>query len=192
MVDTGVLAANAASVIGTEALWINGPFSLQGEWAFATALDTTGTLGTTNGTPTGTAPVIRFPSQNLNFNGGYLLASYFLTGENRGYDNRLGRLASNYIAGGPRTPFWFVRGENGGLDRGIGAWELAARVSYLNLNDGPVEGGVMVGATAGINWYLTNNVKIQFEYQYDRRESLPPGTIPGDVQGFATRVQLSF
>ena len=179
MVDTGFIPADSETVFGLEGLVIYGPLSIMAEWAFATANDCTGTTAKLTG-------------QDLNFNGGYIAATYFLTGENRGYDTRLGRMASNYIAGGPRTPFWLVRGQDGGLDRGIGAWELAGRLSYLDLNDGNVNGGVLIGAAAGVNWYLTNNLKVQFQYQWDRRESLPPGVNPGDVSGFATRVQVNF
>jgi phosphate-selective porin OprO and OprP len=83
-----------------------------------------------------------------------------------------------------------VRGQDGSWDRGFGAWELAARVSYLDLNDGIVNGGTMVGVSAGLHWFLTSNLKVQFDYQYNKRESLPTGVNPGDLNGLATRVQL--
>src|SRR5439155_13199923 len=78
------------------------------------------------------------------FNGGYVQVSYFLTGENRAYDRRYGREAANYLDG-PTTPFWLLRRDGGGLTAGLGAWELAARYNYVNLNDGTVKGGVVGG-----------------------------------------------
>ena len=56
------------------------------------------------------------------FNGGYVQASYALTGESRRYSE------SNGAFGGinPRKPFLMGTGN-------WGAWELAARYSYANL-----------------------------------------------------------
>jgi phosphate-selective porin OprO/OprP len=188
MVDTGAIPAAAASVFGFEALTILGPFSVQAEWAVASMLDCNNSFAAGGAATNG----VNFTGQDFTFQGGYVTLSYFLTGENRGYDTRLGRMASNYIQGGPRTPFWLVRGADGGLDRGLGAWELAVRASYLDLNDGPIQGGMLWGCSAGVNWYLTNNLKVQFDYQWNRRDQLPAGVNPGDITGFATRVQLNF
>src|SRR4029077_20813353 len=73
------------------------------------------------------------------FGGGYVQLSYLLTGENRSYDKRLGRLDTYYLGKGtgkgPFTNAWFVKDEDGRFNYGLGAWELAARWSYLNLND---------------------------------------------------------
>ena len=188
MVDTGAIPAAAASVFGTEFMTIWGPFSIQAEWAVASMLDCN------NGFAAGGAATngVNFTGQDFTFQGGYVALSYFLTGENRGYDTRLGRMASNYIQGGPRTPFWLVRGEGGGVDRGLGAWELAVRGSYLDLNDGPIQGGMLWGMTAGVNWYLTNNLKLQFQYQWNKRDQMPAGVNPGEITGFATRFQINF
>ena len=75
---------------------------------------------------------------------------------------------------------------------GRGAWEVAARWSYLNLNDGPVQGGVQTGFVAGLNWFLSPNTRIEFNYTDDNRSSLRRGQISGDVQGFGTRVYIQF
>jgi phosphate-selective porin OprO/OprP len=176
MVDTNSIVANAATVIGAELFYVLGPFSVQSEWAFAYANQ---------------AVVAGAPAGSVSFNGGYVQLSYFLTGENRIYDRRLGRLGSTYIAQ-PFTPFWATRDEDGGVTLGRGAWEIATRVNYLNLNDGAVRGGVLTGMEAGINWYLNNNFKVQFEYLNENRYSLRAGQIPGAVNGFGTRVQLVY
>ena len=77
---------------------------------------------------------------------------------------------------------------------GRGAWEIATRWDYLNLNDGPIKGGVVDGCEVALNWYLNPNVKIQFEYMDNNRFHLNPAGTPvgktdGVVQGFGTRLQ---
>jgi len=87
---------------------------------------------------------------------------------------------------------------------------LAARYSYVDLNDGTglqrVEGGIMHGFSAGLNWYLNNAVKLQFEYVWDQRSDVPTvatgkqivtppspnTTVPGFIGGLGMRVQVSF
>jgi phosphate-selective porin OprO and OprP len=76
---------------------------------------------------------------------------YFLTGDYRDYDapmarwNRL-KMKKNYGADG-----W-------------GAFEIAARWSHVDLNDGDVEGGKMTDWTVGINWYLNPNTKVMLDW----------------------------
>ncbi len=160
---------------------------MQAEWAFSIVNDV-------SAVQTSSSVLTPVPTSNRSFNGGYVELSYFLTGENRYYDRRYGRLGSYYIDR-PNTPFWLTRGEDGRLTMGRGAWEVAARYSYLNLNDGPVQGGVLNGVEAGVNWYLNNNVKVQFEYMYNEREdksSAVNGNTPGSIQAIGTRVQWQF
>ncbi len=183
IVDTGNLNAQATEVLGTELFYVCGPLSVQAEYAFA-RVSNASLPGAANGTFRGT-PATR------GFNGGYVEVSYFLTGEHRTYDRRLGRLGSDYLAG-PATNFWLTRAEDGSLSLGRGAWEVAARFNYLNLNDGPVNGGVTDGLEFGLNWYLNPNVKINFEYFTDNRWSMGAGVPSGVVQGFGTRVQIGF
>ncbi len=71
----------------------------------------------------------------------------------------------------------------------------SVRYSYLNLNDGPVQGGVMTGTTVGLNWYWNPNMKWQFDYLDDNRYhkgTAAGGTASGNVQGFGTRMQIQF
>ena len=80
------------------------------------------------------------------YNGGgyYVSGSWVLTGESRRYQN-------GYI--GTLTPA-----------RDYGAFEIAARYSKLDLNDGPVYGGSGHDWTIGANWYLGRHLKIQANY----------------------------
>jgi phosphate-selective porin OprO and OprP len=172
MVDTGTLAADSTGVFGTELAYVHGPFSAQAEWAMCYL----------NNVVAGTSRSTR------SFNGGYVLVSYFLTGETRAYDKEFGTFARHYVT--PFTNFWWKEGT-----MGLGAWEVAVRYSYLNLDNGPIQGGVMDGFTAGINWYLNTNMKIQFEYVHNQRwdkGTAGGGTVPGVVDAFGTRVQISF
>ena len=131
------------------------------------------------------------------FNGGYVQLAYTLTGENRAYDKRGGTLAREYFGKpGPYENAWVVRDENGCLCWGRGAWEVAGRFSYVNLNDGfgpnRIQGGDMDGVTLALNWYLNNNLSVNFDWVYDNRYDVPVGTIPGYTSGFGTRVQFQF
>lgn len=176
LVDTGTLTAENSSVLGLEFLGIWGPLSVQAEYSWCTV----------NGV---TAPV----TGDFTFSGGYVQAAYLLTGENRSYDKRLGRLDSYYLGRkGPNTPFWLVRDEDGRWNSGLGAWELAARWSYLDLNDRAVHGGKEEGLSLGLNWIMNNNFKMTFQYQWNDRYSLPVGINPGSTSGFGVRAQLVF
>jgi phosphate-selective porin OprO/OprP len=194
LIDTGAITCEDYLIQAGECVAIMGPFSVQAEAAVGTCVNAV--------VPSAGVPGARgvFVG-DLNFWSGYVSLSYFLTGENRLYDQRLGREGSLYVR--PRTPFWFVRDENGGISRGLGAWEVVGRYSYTNLNDGPVQGGVMQGLTFGLNWYLTTNTKLQFDYGLNQRwNRLPggqigaaaaqPGSVPGTVEGFAIRTQWMF
>jgi phosphate-selective porin OprO/OprP len=219
LVDTGALVADHTWLTGLEALYVLGPFSVQAEYGWNFVDDVTGVINP--GPPvfrkdqTGSLLTFKGAPQNFVFSGGYVQLSYILTGESRGYDKRIGTLSRDYFAGkGPFTNAWFTWDEDRHhINWGWGAWELAARYSYLNLNDGEgatrIQGGVLNGFTGGLNWYLNNALKIQFEYVYDQRSDVPTAakpmlgappnqgqnansTIPGFIGGFGMRVQLSF
>ncbi|MDT8276837.1 porin, partial [Roseomonas mucosa] len=55
-----------------------------------------------------------------------------------------------------------------GFNGNPGALELAARYSTVNLNDGTVRGGTQSIWTVGLNWYLSENLKVQTQYQNGR------------------------
>ncbi|MBI3823145.1 MAG: hypothetical protein HY289_10765, partial [Planctomycetes bacterium] len=126
-----------------------------------------------------------------NFSAGYVQVSYFLTGESRTYDKRMGRLGSEYIAKA-NTPFWLVRDDNGAFNWGLGAWEVAARYSTINLNNGPIRGGIMDNLEMGVNWHLNNNLRVQFMYIHTDRYSLAPNQNSGWLNGFGMRTQFTF
>ncbi len=87
------------------------------------------------------------------FKGFYLQSSFFLTGEHRSY--RPAEAAFGRVR--PRRSFLSKAG-------GIGAWEVAARFSKIDLNDGPITGGELRDWTAGVNWYLNPNARVMWNY----------------------------
>jgi phosphate-selective porin OprO and OprP len=102
---------------------------------------------------------------DVNFNGGYVQGSWTLTGEHRPYRQASGA----YGRISPSEPFSVTEG-------GIGAWEIAARVSQTDLNDhftlgtvntaDAVNGGTEVSWTLGLNWYANDNVMLRVDYEH--------------------------
>src|ERR1017187_8223642 len=109
------------------------------------------------------------------FGGFYATASWFLTGETRPYDRQnacFGRVI-------PHKNFDWGKG-------GWGAWELAARGSYLNLDSADVHGGRLSMLMTGVNWYLHSHVKWRFEYGFGHVSGIQP---EGNLNIFQTRVE---
>jgi phosphate-selective porin OprO and OprP len=192
MIDTGIMASDSDWLMGLEALYIRGPFSLQAEYGWNWVNNVVGI----NPTPTGLHPAL-IPAQNYMFNGGYVQLAYTLTGEHRAYSVNDGSLAREYLGkSGPYENAFIVRDQNGNLTWGRGAWEIAARYSYVNLNSGigddRIQGGIMNGVALGLNWYLNTNFTANFDWVYDNRYDVPDGTIAGYTSGFGARIQFQF
>ncbi|TWT34784.1 OprO/OprP family phosphate-selective porin [Blastopirellula retiformator] len=99
---------------------------------------------------------------DLNFHGGYLQVGYFLTGEHMVLDRKSGTLSRVQ----PYENFFLVPDCYGGCGGGWGAWQVAARISYLDLTDQDIQGGLETNATLGLNWYWTSHSKMQFNAIY--------------------------
>jgi phosphate-selective porin OprO/OprP len=82
--------------------------------------------------------------------GAYLGASYFLTGEQRTYDAE-------------RGVFGRVEVDRPLHDGGPGAWEVAARADYIDLNGDGVNGGEQISYIGGVNWYLNDYVRFMLD-----------------------------
>ena len=107
----------------------------------------------------------------------------FLTGEHREYD-RNNAVFSRVI---PRRPLaWSRCGFTG-----CGAWQLAARYTYLDLNDKDISGGSIHDMTLGLNWFLNPNMKLQWNYFLAHRNVVNPAG-DGFIQGFGTRLAIDF
>ncbi len=126
--------------------------------------------------------------------GGYIQVSYFLTGEHRVYDRR----EATFVRVHPLENFWWVDGSPG-CRFGLGAWELAARWSYLDMNDAgltPAGGtngtaGVMHNYAVGLVWWWTPYMRLMFNWVHsDLRDSALGTTADADM--FVTRLQLNW
>jgi phosphate-selective porin OprO/OprP len=130
------------------------------------------------------ARVNQIDNPTLHFNGYYAYASYILTGESRPY-------SAETASFGRLTPHHEFSLHGGGL----GAWEVGARYSYLDLNDKNIGGGEQSNVTVGLNWYLNPIVLMRFNYVYAHIEDSDAGASyldNGHVEMLQMRFQLDF
>lgn len=164
-VNTGAVGVNSFNVIGTELLWVNGPLSLQSEMM---------------------VNFVNLPGGNTAvFPGGYAQLGYFLTGEHRPY-NRVQGAIDRIL---PFEDFFRVDTAEG-RSTGRGAWEVAGRVSFIDLNDAGVTGGRLTDLTLGVNWYMNAYSKLVFNYINASLDH--PVTGHSDTNVFAARAQVDF
>ena len=153
-VDTGSFDAESVDLLALEAAVNSGSFHAQGE--FITAQADAADLGD----PT--------------FDGFYLQAGYFFTGEHRPYTLKqggFGRIKPNRI---------FAK------DGGPGAWELALRYSTLDLSDEAIAGGELDSFTLAVNWYLNPVTRMQINYVTADLQDV------GDSDFMLLRLQIDF
>jgi phosphate-selective porin OprO and OprP len=102
---------------------------------------------------------------NPDFWGYYAFLSYFITGEHRNYNRSIGV----FTGVEPQPVFHPMKGE-------WGAWEIALRHSYVDLNDADIYGGKENNITAGLNWIHNRNVRLMFNYihAYVKDRASPP------------------
>jgi len=104
------------------------------------------------------------PRPNLAFSGGYVEASWVITGEPRRYSTS----GAAFGRPNPREPFTLEGG-------GWGAWEVAARWSVADLNDkvtrgraqsatGGVYGGRQEVVGVGLSWYPNNLLRFMLNW----------------------------
>lgn len=124
------------------------------------------------------------------FHGYYVECGCFVTGEHRAYQGATGALGPVRV----ERPVIRCRHHDHDCETGWGAWELAARYSYVDFMDadtplGP--GGELVGirlpeATFGVNWYLTDHMRLMFNYSYAVPQEPNLGTSVANI--FAMRL----
>lgn len=115
---------------------------------------------------------------DADLNAWYAYGSYFLTGESRVYKGGIfDRIKPSSTVG----------------KGGIGAWEVGLRYSAADLTDGTVVGGEQENLTVGLNWYLTQNVKLQANYIQVLDVDRPASGFDGeDVDTLSLRAQIDF
>lgn len=148
--DTGSIAnVDRIRRTGLEALWIKGSWSAQSEYL--------------------RSELSRSVAPDLSFDGWYAQASWFPSGDHRGYKD--GAIDSPDL------------GEDGS------AFELALRVSHLDLNHGDVRGGNGTNYSAGATWYINKKVRTLVNYIHVDGHR---GATVLDPNILEARVQLSF
>jgi phosphate-selective porin OprO/OprP len=108
--------------------------------------------------------------------GGDAVVSLMITGGTRKYNTAGGY----FLAVSPTRPV--VQG-------GPGALEAVVRFSYIDLNDGPIQGGRFWRLTPMMNWYLTDHLRFEIACgvgQLDRFD------LVGTTQFFQSRLQFQF
>ncbi len=179
ILDTGNIIANdGVHTVAAELMYNHGPFWIQSEYSAAYVPD-----GRYPATLAGNTVSRGTPC----FWGAYFMAGYFLTGEQRGYDRRIGR----YDRIIPNENFFAVKDEDGSFNHGTGAWEVVYRYSHLDLNDNGINGGLLNEHTVGLNWYLTPNFKLQFQYGVADR-NVPAPAVSGQIQFAGLRAAVDF
>jgi len=136
------------------------------------------------------------------FDGGYGEVSYVLTGEQHKYNPSAGAYGGII----PDHPVSLSSG-------GIGAWEVAARVSYISLIDdfisgesiskqpAAIDGGKQTNLTFGVNWYVNSNMRYMINYVHGTFDKSNPTAVAGAPLGseigtsfdaIAVRAQFAF
>ncbi len=113
-------------------------------------------------------------SPDLDLSGWYAEVSYFLTGEMRNYEADVAKFE--------RIKVLRPLGKGGGW----GAFELAARISNVNLDDGPnFQKGNETNYTIGLNWYPMDHIRFMANYVIVRNNASATGNsanlLPGET-----------
>jgi phosphate-selective porin OprO/OprP len=185
LVDTTFFTSRQYMVVPEFAM-VWGPFSLAAEYFGCWFNDTNyAAESPTFGDPTP-------PTGNVGttfFQGAYVEALYFLTGEHRPY-NKYGGSGAAFTRVIPHRPFYFVPGEFRHLFSS-GAWQVGARYQWIDLEDKGIPGGVLQDVTLGLNWFLNPNLKFQWNYTVTHRDYTGDAA-DGNVQGLGMRVAWDF
>ncbi len=155
---TDIGDAESDTFWGLEAAGIMGPFSLQSEYAVLSV----SRIGR---------------DQNARLSGGYISASYFITGESRSY--KKGKIGRTKV----KSPV---------SEGGMGAWQLAVRYDTIELNDmdEAVMGGKQNTMIFGVNWHLNNYARVMANYSLSDIDNDPVGVT--DVNAFSLRFQVDW
>ena len=168
-VNTPVISMLDYHVAGVEATTMLGSLAIQGEYMFVSGN--------------------QINNPNLFFHGGYIEAMYFLTGEHRNYNRKLGIHGALQL----HNNFFRVNTDEG-IQTGWGAWEATARASTLDLNSQNINGGRLSDLTLGLNWYYTTRSRVMFNYIHAFLDAKGANTAVTNSNAdiFAVRYQWAF
>lgn len=110
------------------------------------------------------------------FHGGDAVVTWLITGETRAYNT----VGGFFRAVSPSRPVF---------QGGPGAWELVFRFSNTDLDSHNLRGGRFKRFTPMVNWYLSDNVRLEVAYGYGHLERFD---VSGNTQFFQSRLQLQF
>ncbi len=172
LIDTGFFNTTGVQLINLEYFMNLGSLTIQAEYMGAWNNNTTtadlGNVGTTY------------------FQGAYVQALYWLTGEYTRWDKKAAA-PDRFIV---NSPFSFIPGKG---CCGWGQWQLCARASWINENSKGFNNGILDDLTLGINWNLNNHTRLQFNYDYEHRTGLGlGGGSNGNVNMVGMRAQVDF
>ncbi len=170
--NTGLIRADSQDLYNIETAGAYRRWTYQGEY----------TVNMVNRAATDTIPNMG----TAVFQGYYLSGLVFLTGEHRTWNPKTATF--NRVI--PKKNFGFHPGT--WCVKGPGAWELAARYTYLNLDDKAITGGRLNDVTLGVNWYWNPNTKMQFNYDYVYIQGGQNPLARGAVHSFGTRLAYDF
>jgi phosphate-selective porin OprO/OprP len=179
--DSGRYEADSFNLFGLETVYQNGPWGAQAEFMANSVNSVVG-------------PVY--------YHGAYGQVAYRLTGEHRAYDKQFGSL-------GKLVPFTdFISLKDGGIC-GWGAWEIAARWSYVDMsNPASLDGhyyssatntftgtskagnGLLNDSTLGLTWFLNTHTKIQANWIHSMLDNDARGHSLADL--YVMRAQVDF
>ncbi len=164
VVDTGVIPADQSFLVDLELAFVYDRFNIQAEVA-----------GAQVDAVSGTDPF---------FWGGYVQAGYMLSGApGRTYLKKTGTFGPTKVC----------RNFLGANCCGAGAFELAARLDYVDLDDGDKQGGQARDILVGFNWYANTNMRVMVNYVFgdvenahgSRNSADSDGSLDGLVVRFA-------
>jgi phosphate-selective porin OprO/OprP len=179
--DTGRYEASNFNLFGVETVYQAGQWSLQAEWM---------------------GDLVQSAAGPVFYNGAYGEVMYRITGEHREYDKKTGVLRNPI----PFEEFFSLR--PGGVC-GWGAWEVAARYSFVDLrNPSKLDGhyynsitntfnttskagnGQVQDVTVGLTWFLNQHTKWQFNWIHSMIDNTAKGS--SNLDSYVSRVQVDF
>lgn len=167
--NTGTFNANTQDLVGLEFVAVQDRLTFQSEYMISVFNDVN-----SGGIDRG----------NVLFQGGYAEVLYFLTDDHQHYSKKTGvfeRVLPNSVVALPNCD------ECGGW----GAWQVACRYNYLNLDNGGIHGNTLDTVVFGVNWFMNPNAKVQANYEITKRNSfLANGD--GWINGFGMRLAYDF
>jgi phosphate-selective porin OprO/OprP len=72
---------------------------------------------------------------------------------------------------------------DGPIVNGKGAWEVAARYSFIDLDDANIQGGRLHNFTIGLNWYLNAYTRVKWELIQANLDRAPVGESQAYIAG---------